>query len=246
MRADITQGFRVDEAVRMHCVFNSQFLMRQACERGCPAEKSRVIYRGCVIPTSPPVRWKDSAMRFACVGNFLPVKGHRYLVEAFACVKRHLEEAELLLIGSGPLEIQLRHLVQEIGLGDSVVFKGSMMRADVHRILSTVDIYVQPSVKTADGREEGLPNATVEAQAMGLPAVVFRTGGLGEVVEDGQTGIMVAERDVEAMAKAMVLLARNGDMRLRMSEAGFRRVNDKFNIEKQNLIWRRTITELMH
>lgn len=227
------------------CIFVSEFLMKQACDRGCPVEKSKVIYRGCVIPNDSHQQCNGADIRFVCAANLLPVKGHEYLIKAFANVKERLNNARLTLIGSGPLKVKLQHLVQELELSDLVEFRGSMKWEDVQRVLSECDIHVQPSVKTADGREEGFPNATLEAQALGLPVIVSRSGGLLETIEEGQTGLVVPARDAKALAKAMVRLGENFDLRCRMSKLASQRAREKFDVNKQNTIWRQTIKDLM-
>lgn len=227
------------------CIFTSNYLKSQACQRGCPVGKSRVIYRGCALPRQLPVRRNGSDIRFVSVANLLPVKGHEYLLKAFMHVKTRMRNAQLSLVGSGPLKGKLQQLVKEFGLSDSVEFTGTLRWCRVQSILEGSDVYVQPSVRTQDGREEGLPNATVEAQALGLPAIVFRSGGLVEAVEDGQTGLVVPERDVKALAEAMVLLSEDLDLRHRMSKAAYHRAKERFDANKQNAIWRQTVEDLM-
>lgn len=101
------------------------------------------------------------------VGRFIEVKNHRFLLKAFAAMLEEEPSCKLLLLGRGPLEDQVRAQAAELGIEQSVVFCG--VRDDVPRYLKAFDLFVFPSVL------EGLPMATVEAQAAGVPCL-FSTG----------------------------------------------------------------------
>lgn len=98
------------------------------------------------------------------VGRIVPQKNHDFLIDIFAAVAKRSPDAILLLMGSGPLEEQVRRKVNELGLADRVRFLG--VRSDVNRILQAVDVFVLPS------QYEGLGIAAVEAQAAGARCVV--------------------------------------------------------------------------
>lgn len=98
------------------------------------------------------------------VGRLDYQKNHRFLLRAFALLKERVDEAELLLVGRGPLESELRDLAQELGIADSVHFLG--VRQDVPEILKASDLFLFPSIV------EGLGMAAVEAQAAGLPTLM--------------------------------------------------------------------------
>jgi len=154
------------------CIYISKFLMQQACQRGCPLEKSRVIYRGCKIVENPAQTINGPTLRILCTANLHPVKGHKYLLEAFALARIKNKNLCLSLIGIGPQEQYLRRLSQELKIDNSVEFLGGMTWDDVQKEMSQSNLYVQPSVKASDGQEEGLCNSTLEAQSWGLPTIV--------------------------------------------------------------------------
>jgi glycosyltransferase involved in cell wall biosynthesis len=97
------------------------------------------------------------------VGNFRPPKNHEFLVELMAELLPRMPEAQLVLVGDGPLRPDIEHLADRKGIRDHVLFLG--VRSDVHRILGALDLFLFPSLF------EGLPLALVEAQAAGLPCV---------------------------------------------------------------------------
>lgn len=101
------------------------------------------------------------------VGRFMPQKNHTFLIDIFAEVRKQVPNAKLLLMGTGPLESQIRDKVKSRNLTDSVVFLG--VRSDVNRILQAVDVFVLPSLY------EGLPLTAVEAQTSGAQCVFSTT-----------------------------------------------------------------------
>lgn len=153
----------------------------------------------------------NSDLVYCEVGNFSPQKGHEYLIRAFAQVHEQLPDSTLLLAGDGPLLEPMRELAQELQLGSSVVFLGSV--TDVSALLAKSDVFVLPSIW------EGLSLALVEAQASGLPAVVSAVGGIPEVVKDGLNGLLVPPATVDELAAAMLALGRDRDLRRHMGQA---------------------------
>ena len=230
---------RVDQ-----CIFISRFLKDQAVEKGCPRHKCRVIYRGCMIRDVPERQMKRH-IRIISVGDLGPVKGYEYLIRAFALTCRQHRKVRLSIIGRGALENELKRLAFSVGVADKIDFVGSMSWEQVQYQLSQSDIYVQPSVRTADGFEEGFCQAVLEGQVMQLPAVVFNSGGLVETIEDGVTGFVVGQRDCKAMSSAINTLIADADLRRQMGIKARRRAIDEFDIGRLNVTWRNTAKELM-
>jgi glycosyltransferase involved in cell wall biosynthesis len=134
------------------------------------------------------------------LGTFSVHKGLTYLLRAMAQVSRGYPEARLLLVGSGPLEDELKALVNDLGLVQKVIFAGRITYDQVPAFLAASDLLVLPSLN------EGLPRVVLEAMAMGLPVVASRVGGIPELVRDGETGLLVPPRNEEALGKALVSL----------------------------------------
>jgi len=101
------------------------------------------------------------------IGRFAPQKNHSFLLEAFSAIHRKSRKAVLLLVGTGPLEEEVRKKADSLGLGGAVIFTG--VRSDIPDVLSAMDVLVFPSLY------EGMPNAVIEAQAAGLPCVIADT-----------------------------------------------------------------------
>jgi glycosyltransferase involved in cell wall biosynthesis len=100
-------------------------------------------------------------------------------------------------------------------------------RDDVPRLLKAADLFVSPS------RNEGLPTATIEAGAAGLPSVATRVGGTGEIVQDGVTGLLVPPEDPGRLAEAAVAILADSDRRKRMGIAAAARVREHFTLQAQ-------------
>jgi glycosyltransferase involved in cell wall biosynthesis len=142
------------------------------------------------------------------VGNFTAKKDHATLLAATARLTGAHPGLRLVLVGSGPLEAELRARADELGLDGTVLFAGS--RDDVFDLLPALDVF------TLSSRFEGLPIALLEAMASGVPPVATRVGGIPEVVTDGEDGTLLAPGDPGALAAALDALladpARRADL----------------------------------
>ncbi|MHB0996396.1 MAG: glycosyltransferase, partial [Elusimicrobiales bacterium] len=126
-------------------------------------------------------------------------------------LKDSVPSLRTVIIGGGSLEAGLRALAEELGIGDKVIFTG--FRADAAALLGALDIYAQPSLNEAMGR------APLEAQALGLPAVVTDACGLPEIVAPGRTGLVARRGDEGSLASAIKVLAVAPELRARMGAA---------------------------
>lgn len=139
------------------------------------------------------------------VGNITAKKDHRILLEAAARTASHDRDIQLVLIGSGPLERAVRDDARSLGLNDRVVFAGS--RDDVAELLPAFDVFALSS------RNEGLPISLLEAMAAGVPCVATSVGGVPEVIDNGNEGLLVPAGDPAALADALSTLLHAPDLR---------------------------------
>jgi len=133
-------------------------------------------------------------------------------------------DVEVLLAGTGELERELRDHVKKLGLEDCFHFLGFV--EEMKRFYSSIDILALPSLW------EGFGYVLSEAMSMRLPVVAFEVSNIPEVVLHGQTGLLVQERNVVAFADALAQLVRDEGLRIRMGEAGRKRVESKFTLAK--------------
>lgn len=156
------------------------------------------------------------------VGRLVPQKGQRYLLQAMPQVLASFPKARLLIAGEGPLRDSLEGLSQELGVTQQVSLLGR--RSDVRDLLALSDIFVFPSVF------EGLGASLVEATGMGKPCVASRVGPIPEVVEDGQSGLLVPSCSPQALAEAIIELAGDRDRAAAMGRRGREVAQQKFRI----------------
>jgi sugar transferase (PEP-CTERM/EpsH1 system associated) len=157
------------------------------------------------------------------VGRLVPVKNQAMLLDALALVRAQGISFKAVFAGEGPLLGELQARANSLGLTDHVVLAGN--RRDVPDILAAYDIFVLSSLS------EGLSNVIQEAMAAGLPVVATDVGGASELVQHGRTGCLVPSADPQALAAALVELARSPALRRVMGAAARARA-DEFGLDR--------------
>jgi glycosyltransferase involved in cell wall biosynthesis len=135
-----------------------------------------------------------------------------------------VKNSRLLLIGDGQEKGFIRHLARQLNIRGKVIFAG--MQIDVVSYLNIMDIYVQPS------HFEGVPNAVLEAMAVGLPVIATDVGGVSEIVVNGTTGILVPVGSEAALRRGIFELIGDFEKSNKMAAAGLERVHRLFSREK--------------
>jgi glycosyltransferase involved in cell wall biosynthesis len=136
-------------------------------------------------------------------GRLVRKKGFEYLIDALGHVP---PPVQLVIAGTGDLDGELRARAQEAGVAGRVRFLGDVSQDAVASWLAAADVAVIPSVRDASGNVDGLPNTVLEALASGTPVVATAAGGIGSVIDDARTGLIVPERDAAALAAAIARL----------------------------------------
>jgi glycosyltransferase involved in cell wall biosynthesis len=157
------------------------------------------------------------------VTRFFPVKGMRYLIAAFAAIRRDEPRSWLVLVGTGPEEPALRAQCKELGIADRVVFAGFQRNVEAH--VRLFDVAVVPSL------EEGFGLVAVESMALGTPVVASRIDGLQEVITHGTSGWLVEPADPAAIHEAVLTLLRDASLRQRLGEGG-RVAAQRFSLDR--------------
>lgn len=184
------------------------------------------------FPRSRPPRAKDQPLTIVCVASLRDYKGHPYLIEACARLRREGIKFECLLIGEGEDRPAIESLIAQARLADSVKLLGQQSRDRVSQILSVADVMVLPSIVTNYGKKEGIPVALMEALAAELPVIATSISGIPELLEDGRTGLLVPERDSAAIAAALLRIYENPSFGRRLAKAGREKVLREFNLER--------------
>lgn len=158
-----------------------------------------------------------------CLARLVPRKRIDVLLEALSILTKDGISYKCLIVGSGPLECELRERPGVLGISEHVDFVG--YAGDVRPYLSVANIYVAPSDK------EGLPLTLIEAMAFGLPCIATNIAGHNEVVINGSTGLLIPPGAPREMAEAIKYLMTHKEERIRMGFNGRKRVEDFFDIE---------------
>jgi lipopolysaccharide/colanic/teichoic acid biosynthesis glycosyltransferase len=158
------------------------------------------------------------------VGRIFPIKNHRLFLEAAALVAAKEPRARFVVVGDGTLRANMEAVARQIGIGERTIFTG--WRRDLPRVYADLDVLVVSS------DNEGTPVSAIEAMASGCPVVATRVGGLPDLIEDGEVGHLVAARDAEAMAGAILDLLRDGDRARQMGQSARALVGDRYRAER--------------
>ena len=158
------------------------------------------------------------------IANFKPQKGPLDFVEAARLARARDGRLHFVLAGDGELRSEVTQAVSRAGLQGFVHLLG--WRDDVAELLAGMDVFVLTSLF------EGLPRVVLQAMAASVPVVATNTGGVAEVVDDGETGILVPPGRPSAAAAAIVALAADGSLRTRLSQAARARLSDEFDIRR--------------
>ncbi len=157
------------------------------------------------------------------VAHLADHKGHKYLIDATKILKDKAPKIKIIIVGQGPLLMELTKQAKEIHVEDMVFFLG--FREDVPKILASLDLFVLSSYL------EGMGSSIMDAMAYNLPVIATNVGGIPEVVIDGKTGLLVPPRRPAALAEAILKLYRDSSLSTQFGQMGCEVVNQKFSAE---------------
>jgi glycosyltransferase involved in cell wall biosynthesis len=190
-------------------------------ELGVPDRLIDVAHNPIVVPSAKGPQPRALGSRppvITTVGRLVDLKDHPTLIRAFALL-RERRPAILQIVGVGPNEDRLRALAQELGVADDVHLLG--WRDDPYSVLQDSDLFVLSSTT------EGFGIVIVEALACGLPVVSTDCkGGPREILEDGESGLLVPVGDHQSMARAILQLLEDRNLYRQMSERATKRASD--------------------
>lgn len=217
----------------------SEHLRANLIAAGCPADRITVNASGAdpnlFVPGSP------EQGRILSVGRLVDKKAPQLTIAAFAQIAARFPEARLDIVGEGPLLPLCKAVIKRYGLAHRVQLHGGLPHVEIVGLLAKAAVFVQHSVTAADGNSEGLPTAIVEAMLTALPVVATQHGGIPEAVADGETGLLVAEGDVDGMAAALVALLSDPARAQAMGRAGRERALARFTQTASHATIRRVI-----
>jgi glycosyltransferase involved in cell wall biosynthesis len=172
---------------------------------------------------------KKEHIKILSIGRLIPLKGYLYLISAVPGILKKLPGASLTIVGDGPDRESLEAHARNIGVSDSVRFTGEVETDRIPEILWDHDIFVLPSIVTETGETEGLGTVLLEAMSAGLPVIGTDVGGIPDIIEDGENGLLVPERSPEAIRDAVLTIAGDERLRERLTSAASRDVRERFS-----------------
>ncbi len=215
------------------CVVTVSDFSRDWLLRRCPAYAAKIqrIYNGIDGTGIPTARPASGRPRLLSVGRCIEKKGYATLIDACALLRGRGLDFECVIVGGGPLEESLRARIAERGVGECVRLAGPQPQEEVRRLLSASALFVLACASEPGGGMDTLPTVIAEAMAAGLPVVSTRLAGIPEMVTHGETGLLVGERDPEALAGALESLLRDPALAGRMGACGKAAAAERFAVQ---------------
>ena len=222
----------------------SDFIARKLVDQGFPCEKIQVHYIGVdTVQFQPdPAVIREKMILF--VGRLVPKKGCEYLIRAMEAVQMEMPDAELVILGDGPLRTALEK--QAKAVLRRFRFLGAQSSAAVRDWMTRASVLCTPSIIDESGDAEGFGIVFIEAQVCGLPVVSFLSGGIPEAVAHGETGYLAPEKDWRSLSRYLVILLKNEEVWKRFSCAGRERVKKLFDVRRQTEKLERIYEDVIH
>ena len=215
----------------------SEHIKADLIRLGCDREKIIVHRSGIdpntfsVIPREPKKGGKTTILTIA---RLVEKKGVEYGIKAMAKILKKHPHVEYKIAGDGPWRDKLQLLIMELNVGAHIQLLGWRSQDEITELLKNSDILVAPSLTSSTGDQEGIPGVIMEAFATGLPVVSTEHAGIPEIVQDGASGFLVPERDVNALIEKLDILIEQPQLRYAMGRTGRKFVEQYYNIETLN------------
>lgn len=214
------------------------YFKRKLIQYGCDAAKTQVHTIGIDLEkygfsrkTYPP---QQGQVNILTIGRMCEKKGFVCSIKAFALARRKHKNIRYILAGDGPLRKNLEILVAELGIQDAVEFTGSIDREELLALYEKSHIFMLASVTAQDGDQEGTPTVLLEAQAAGLPVISTQHSGIPEIIADGESGYLVPEKDITALAERLDYLVSHPDSWPKLGKKGRAFVEKHFDLKTLN------------
>ena len=198
-------------------------------------DKVELVYHGLDLarfapPPDRPSRATDGRVLILSVGRAVEKKGYGDLLRALANLKHHLDW-RFVHIGGGERLGALKKLARRLGLEGRIEWRGAQPQEAVLAAYREAQVFVLASRIAKSGDRDGLPNVLMEAQSQGLACLSTSVSAIPELIEDGETGLLVAPGNVPALCAALESLIADPAERARLGQAGAARVRQSFAMD---------------
>ena len=212
-------------------VTNSFATLKACVDVGLNPEKLEVIPFGVDTDFFRPIDVpKDENMfQMLSVGYLIERKGHEYLIKAMEEILKERNDVRLKIVGSGPLEGKLKKIITDLRLDEYVEIIQNVSDEELLKLYNSSDLFVLPSVVDSQGNTEGLGVVLLEAMACGLPVIGSDVGGIPDIIKDGETGLLVGEKNVEGLSKKIFQVIEGKSLTNNMADSGCIMVKKRFS-----------------
>jgi glycosyltransferase involved in cell wall biosynthesis len=210
----------------------SESLRRGIVDLGCDEDKIDIVRTGIPLEEfsfrerSVP---EDGEWRLMQAGRLIEKKGLPTTLRAFAQFSARYPKSTITIAGEGPMLQELQALARELKIDNRTTFAGFVSQDKIRELYYASHIFLHPSVTGRDGNQEGVPNSMLEAMASGLPVFATHHGGIPEAIENGISGVLVAEHDCEALANALIETVQDRHLLAQLGRIGSQSVGEKFD-----------------
>jgi len=224
------QAVRLALLSSCHLIACSGDLARRVVSLGMPSDRVSVIPYGVDLERYKPDQGPTQTLRTAlhipdgqhvimAMGRLVYKKGFSYLIEAMPGVLARCPNSVLLIAGQGDLGADLELLAESLGIRQQVIFAGHVPWDQTPAYLALADVVVLPSILDQAGNVDGLPNVLLESMATGCAIVASNVAGVPDVITDGQNGLLVPEKGIDALTEAICKLLTDLSLRQRLGDA---------------------------
>jgi colanic acid/amylovoran biosynthesis glycosyltransferase len=216
------------EFVATETEFSTQYLRSKFPES---AGKVHRVYNGISLDPFLPADPGAGSLEMIAIGRLIPKKGFEILVQACNMLVSRGLRLRCRIVGAGPEHVPLRQLIDQFRLEKFVELAGPKPQPEIVEMLAQSNLFVFPAVEDGTGDRDNLPTVIIEAMASGLPVVATGLGGIGEIVTHKTNGLIVPQKDPDALADAIAFLAEHAQLRRSYGQNGLAAVKEKFTVE---------------
>ncbi len=206
---------------------------RRWMEEKYPRAKGRVfrVFNG-IDSDFPPHQPTGDKPRILSVGRYVEKKGFGDLIRACAWLRENEQQFECLIVGGGPLEADLKAQIDGAGLGDAVQLLGPRSQKEVRELLASSHLFVLACVPDSEGGSDNLPTVIMEAMMCGVPVVSTRLAGVPEMIDHGQSGLLVEPHRSDDLGAAIASILRDPKRAREFSSQGMKSAREQFALER--------------
>lgn len=191
----------------------------------CPTGADTDLFKRMKITKKPSKRFEA-----LFVGRVVAQKGVMYLCQAMKLLHDKESIVHLTIIGDGTAMPEIKNYITENNLQNAITLKGWIQLKELPAYYSRADVFVGPSIEIENGWKEGFGTVFAEASAMGVPVIASNVGGIVDVVKDGETGLLVPQKNAQAIADAITKLEHDPKLRKKLGEAGPKFIEENYSL----------------